>query len=124
MRDKPDAADLLEIARATLVENLLPQLPAEHKYSALMVAVAMGIAQREARNGDTALDDEHEILRELLGAEDGTSLEDLNRRFAAELRSGAFDPPGSRHDTALRLLREGTLARLAECNPGYLEKDG
>ena len=55
MTDKPDAAALLEEARRTLLEILLPLLPPERRYDGLMVANAMAIAAREAGQGDAAL---------------------------------------------------------------------
>ena len=53
MRDKPDIRDLLETARGTLMETLLPNLPPEHRYRAHLVGAAMATAAREL---------EHEIL--------------------------------------------------------------
>lgn len=115
MRDTPDAGELLETARRALVEDLLPALPHEKRYTALMVAAAMAIAAREAEAGDTPLEAEHEALAALYGA--NGSLEDLNRRFAADLRAGRFDEDPA---AALAVLRRSVLHRLAECNPRYL----
>ncbi len=125
MRDRPDAVDLLAIARRRLLEEVLPALPADQRYNALMVAAAMGIAGREAENGDAGMIAEREALVELLAPQgDGEpSLDDLNRRFAEDLRAGEFDNPGPRRDAATRLLSETTLARLGECNPNYLKND-
>ena len=47
MADQPDGAALLKAARALLLETLLPALPEERRYEALMVASAMAIAARE-----------------------------------------------------------------------------
>ncbi len=130
MRDKPTAAELLAIAHETLLGELLPQSEDAQRYNALMVAAAMAIAGREAEAGDGALVAEHEALAALYG-EVGVADEPLdkalgrlNRRFAADLRAGAFDAPGARQAAAFRLLREATMAKLMECNPKYLKADG
>jgi len=46
MRDQPDGAQLLDMAQRLMREQLLPIIPAEHHYTALMVARAMAIASR------------------------------------------------------------------------------
>ena len=119
MRDRPNGAELLDIAGKRLIEELLPVLPAENKYSAHLVAAAMAIAMRELENGDAAETEEQIMLSDLLGAE-GLSLLDLNRRFAAELREGRFESQGPRREIALRVLRHVTLSKLGESNPKYL----
>ena len=113
MRDKPDIHDLLETARRTLMEGLLPNLPPEHRYRAHLVGAAMATAARELGAGDAAEEEERAALVRLLD-EDG-DLETLNRAFAARLRAGALD--GS--EEAYAILTRSTAARLAECNPGY-----
>lgn len=134
MRDKPTAAELLAIARETLLGELLPQSEDAQRYDALMVAAAMAIAAREAEAGDRALVAERDALAALYGEAGGeagaadepleAALGRLNRRFAADLRAGAFDAPGARQAAAWRLLREVTMAKLMECNPKYLEAEG
>ncbi len=130
MRDKPTAAELLAIARETLLGELLPHSPDTQRYNALMVGAAMGIAAREAEAGDRALVAEREALAALYGEvlDADEPLDDalgrLNRRFAADLRAGAFEAPGGRQAAAWRLLREVTMAKLMECNPKYLEGEG
>jgi uncharacterized protein DUF6285 len=124
MRDGPDSAELLEVARARLMEELLPALPPENKYSALMIAAAMAIAIRELKNGDAPQTEERDMLCKLLGVGDpaDVSMLDLNRRFAAGLRGGEFDPATPGHESALRVLRHATLSNLRESNPKYLRK--
>ncbi len=130
MRDKPTAAELLAIARETLLRELLPHSPDAPRYNALMVAAAMGIAAREAEAGDMALVAERDALAALYGEAGAAdepldeALGRLNRRFAADLRAGAFDAPCARQAAALRLLREVTMAKLMECNPKYLKGEG
>jgi hypothetical protein len=66
MSDIPDAANLLATARALLLGDLLPALPDDLRYAALMVANAMAIAAREHARGAEALREEASGLRELL----------------------------------------------------------
>lgn len=47
MRQTPDAANLIAIARQTLLDTLLPALPADKRYAGLMVANALAIAGRQ-----------------------------------------------------------------------------
>lgn len=54
MSDQPDAQALLAQARKVLLQELLPLLPKERVYDALMVANAMAIAGREAAGGAAA----------------------------------------------------------------------
>ncbi|HEX2519495.1 MAG TPA: DUF6285 domain-containing protein [Castellaniella sp.] len=53
MINQPDGAALLDTARRTLMEQLLPALPPGEAYAARMVARAMGIAARELQQGLT-----------------------------------------------------------------------
>lgn len=47
MTDRPDAKELIEIARAALANELLPLLPPDQRITGLMVASALAIAARE-----------------------------------------------------------------------------
>lgn len=47
MTDRPNARELLEIARATLANELLPFLPPDKRLTGLMVSSALAIAARE-----------------------------------------------------------------------------
>lgn len=114
MRERPDGADLLAIAREVLKNDLLPLLPKERQVDALMIANALGIAERQLRHGDAGARAEQAALAQLLGR-DGT-LPDLNRAFARAIRDGAMDA----HPGALALLRETTLARVRESAPKAL----
>lgn len=116
MRDQPTAADLLETARAALMEKLLPALPADKRYTAHLIGAAMAIAAREAEAGGAAEDGERRALSDLMAAEG--SLETLNRAFATAIREGRFD---TERETAYRLLNQATRAKVLENNPGYLE---
>jgi hypothetical protein len=47
MQPAPDTADLIATARAALEAEVLPHLPPDHRYPALMVLNALGIAARQ-----------------------------------------------------------------------------
>jgi len=96
MKVEPAGAELLRVARASLLESLLPLLPAESHYTARMVANAMAIVARELEQPSAA------------------SVPDA-ARLASEIREG-------RHDAGeiAALLREITRARLAVSNPRLL----
>ena len=110
MRDEPTAVDLLQTARQTLMDSLLPALASEHRYTAHLIGAAMAIAAREAETGAAAEDAEATAISDLLG-QDGT-LEDLNRAFAAAIREGRLDT--DHRSAAHAILTTATLAKLQE----------
>ncbi len=127
MRDRPTAAELIAIARATLATDLLPLLPAEPRVLGLMVARALDIAEREISAGDAPLRSELARLGALYGESVlivadsemlGRELSRLNRRLAGDLRAGRFK--GDRR--VWSHLLEETRARLAESNPKILDE--
>jgi hypothetical protein len=126
MTDNPDAAALLEEARRTLLETLLPLLPSERRYDGLMVANAMAIAAREAGQGDAALREGLNLLAALFPEsptapnEDRAHLRELDARLAREIRGGLFDAPGPRRDAVRDYLRRSTTARVRLSNPKAL----
>lgn len=115
MRDRPGGAELLAEARRLLREELLPSLEGRRRFEGLMIANALGMAERELRAGERPLLAEKAALGDLLGR-DG-DLATLNAAFAAALRDGrlAADPK------AYRALLEEVRNRLAESNPKALE---
>lgn len=128
MNDRPDATELLEIARRTLLDEILPRLPEDLRYSALMIANAMAIAAREHAAGDAAAETEFARLRGLFserpkpltGAALRAALAGYNRRLATEIRAGSFD---DRERAALLVHLEKTTAdKLAVANPKALKE--
>ncbi len=108
MLQTPDAQGLLAIARSTLLEHLLPQLPEEARYAALMVANAMAIAARAASTDD----DEAELraIAAWLGADGAAapaSVTVANRRLSDAIRAGRMDAP----DDAAKALLTGIARR-------------
>lgn len=129
MGGRPGAAELLEEARRTLLEVLLPLLPQDRRYDGLMVANAMGIASREARQGDDLLHEEVGRLAVLLDAQGAVdvslrvlraTLRNLERQLAQELRRGVYDSPGPRRDAVRVYLRAATKRRVRISNPKVL----
>ncbi len=120
MRDRPDGAELLTQARATLLDALLGALPEDKRYPALMVARAMAIAARElAAPADGRA--ERQALEALLGpareaageAGGDAAVTTLAGRLAGEIRAGRFDGDPRVHDH----LKGEVEARLALSNP-------
>ena len=131
MHDLPDGPALLALARDVLLNDLMPLLPPERRFEALLVANCMAVAEREA-NTDVP---ESAVLRELAmlyqpedlaspvsGTVGGGS--EMLRRFACELRNGAFENSPN-HDTRARaILWRMTIARLRLANPKFLAANG
>jgi hypothetical protein len=95
---RPDQDELLDIARGTFVEAILPVLPADKRLAGLMIANALGIAQRMGRTG---LVDEPDVAA-----------------LCAEIRRGGHDD-GDAGELRAHLIKR-TLARLAVSNPKAL----
>jgi len=130
MTERPEAAALLDEARRSLLEVLLPLLPADRRYDGLMIANAMAIASREARRGDDPLRRSVQALAVLLDASDayggGTvaelhvALRDLEGRLGRDIRRGAYDASGPRRDAVRAYLRASTEDRVRVSNPKAL----
>ncbi len=116
--------ELLAAARAKLVDDLLPLLPEARRYDALLVATAMRIAIAEQAAGD---DWQRQAARDLAtlyydedpGGGDAAAPARLYRRFAADIRAGAFDGPDARATAARAILRAIAEHKLTENNPKY-----
>ena len=124
MRDRPAGADLLAIARETLLREVVPGLPDERKVAALMVARAIEIAQREAAAGDAAARDAAAAIATLYGeprpaGDDAEARQRYAKRLAADLRAGALD--AAQRVAAWRALFAHADARVAESNPRVRE---
>ncbi|MBL8700185.1 MAG: hypothetical protein JNK67_17540 [Alphaproteobacteria bacterium] len=97
-QDRPDAAELLAIARDVFSRELQPVLPPGLRLSGLMVLNALGIAERELRLPRPGLLDA--------------------RPLAHAIRAGRHD-----RDVALHAeLLEDARTRVAVANPRYLER--
>ena len=127
MNDRPNARELLAIARETFTSEIMPVLPETLRYTGLMIANALVIAQRECEAGDVPDREELERLRVLLSeaptpfVADGfhARLESYNRRFAKEIRAGRFDD-GEKRISMFEHLSQTTADKLAVSNPKAL----
>ena len=126
--DGLDGVELLRIASETLMEQVGPAVPGDRRYELLMANNAIGIASRELEAGEgpgrAALARLEALYGESPTDDDWRDrLSELTARFAADIRSGAFDE-GPRRDTALAHVREATLDAVRVGNPRYLQRRG
>lgn len=115
MREPPEGPDLLATARDVVLRELLPHLPEAQKFAARMVANAMVIASREAKQ-DAWQDEAAAAIAHVIG--DGC--DDPMRRFAAAIRAGRCDPGTALHDDAFKVLRDIARRRSEVSNPRVL----
>jgi hypothetical protein len=111
--------ELLEVARATLRENVLPRVAPEGRYDAAMLANALGIAARELAQGAVAREAERADLAALLGDPEA-SLDDLRARLCREIRAGSL--PESAEPRLRAVLLAAVRRRLAISNPDHLAR--
>jgi hypothetical protein len=119
MKNRPYGNELLEVARRTLLDELLPLLPAEKTYEALMVANAMAIAARELAPHATEDEAARQAIRRFhteTGRDEPT--EATEHELAALIRDRAIREPD--HLCLQQLLLALTRAKLSVCNPKYL----
>jgi hypothetical protein len=115
INDEPDARGLVAIALQTFQGSILPTVPAERRFEALMIANALSIAERElAAHPEPAL---AAAISGLIG--ESGDLETLTPQLCSAIDAGSFDKPEAQ--TELRkMLWELTRARLALSNPRLL----
>ncbi len=114
MREQPDGAALLAIAREALKDELLPLLPKDSHYKALMILNAMGIAGRQLEAGDGPQREEQAALASWLDRD--ADLPALCREFALRIRNGEADG----NQAAQRLLWRMTEQCVRESAPKAL----
>jgi Domain of unknown function (DUF6285) len=133
MKDISDALDLIATARDALVNDLLPRLQKDQRYTALMIANALAIAQREQRASVDAARDEIGRLVNLFAecgiaavssGSDGRTdeLPVLRRTLCSAIRGGRFDE-GSRWTALVAHLERTTADWVAISNPKALRTD-
>lgn len=135
MREQPHGQNLLSIARNTLLEKVVPLLPQDQRYNALMVANAMAIALRQWDAGDSWQQDElvrlhtllglHVLGVDALGEEVQNGQQDLqnaliaaNRALAHKIRHGDFDAPSQ---PVAELLEWLAVQRVRESAPKVMQ---
>jgi len=95
--DRPDAAELIAVARATFVAEIQPFLRDELKIAGLMIVNALAIAERELRAPPQGVLDAWPLVH--------------------AIRAGAHDMDGELH---ARLMADA-VDRLSISNPRYLK---
>ncbi|MBR0645460.1 DUF6285 domain-containing protein [Plastoroseomonas hellenica] len=115
MHEQPDGAALLEAARGVLLEELLPHLPEGLRFAARMVANAMAIAAREARQDGGRQAECLAAVAALTGPGDAPLA-----AFAKAIRAGGFDPGTPQHAAAAAALMGLARARCAVSAPKAL----
>jgi aminoglycoside phosphotransferase (APT) family kinase protein len=125
MRDLPSGLELAELGRQLLLDEM-PLLPPERHRDLHLVATAIAIAARETTAGRGPTRDILDHLAGLYGArrDAGAPDPDLIRRFALDLRNGAFETCPSHESAARAILWRLTIARLREANPQFLAANG
>lgn len=132
MREQPNQADLLAIARQVLKEQIIPHLPKDQVYNGLMIANAMAIAARQYSDGGLAA--EWSALSAVLAAcgqqpsanEDNlhTAVTQGSQRVIEAIRCGEFDHSAEVDTKKQALLQDylslQVLQRVKESNPKAL----
>jgi len=103
MADRPAGADLLDIARRTLLDEVAPRLEGLPRFHALMVANALQIVGRELAHGESPL--------ALVTAPDEA------RALVGAIRSGRLDADPALYEELLR----DALHRAFVWKPAFLE---
>ena len=101
MQDEPQGADLLQAARETLSQSVLPHQQGAQRFAVLMIANALGMVERELAR------------RELLHAAD-QAVEAAGT--AAAIRAGRCDADGDLHAA----LQRRTIVAVAISRPDFL----
>lgn len=118
MREHPNTAELLAIAREVLRNDVLPLLPKDKSYDMLMALNAIGIAERQVGFGEAPVKAIEAGLEKALGAAD--SLDAQLRKLAHQIREGAID----NNEAVKKLIWEMTVQRVRESAPKALKPYG
>jgi aminoglycoside phosphotransferase (APT) family kinase protein len=141
MRDLPSGLELAELGRCLLLDELLTLVPPERHRDLHLVATVIAIAARETAAGEGPIRDILGRLAEFYadveatpgprpcrpqeGEQDARGPGDaLIRRFALDLRNGAFETCPSQEGAARAILWRLTIARLRAANPQFLAANG
>jgi len=119
MSDQPDGRELLEVARRTLLDKVLPALPRDRAYDVLMIASAMAIAGRELASGTAQREAGKEAVAAFWRASGCTGEVPADAGgLAAAIRARQLPESAqpALHDLLLSLTRD----RLKLGNPKYL----
>ena len=129
MRAGPETATLIDLARETLADEILPRLSGETRYQALMIMSALAIAQREVadagrseRHAKTAV---QMVLTEALSNAphrlSSPTTDAADKEIVRHIRAGAFDEPRLWCRLHHALVEANEL-RLGLTNPALLTR--
>lgn len=121
MQDTPSTPELLRIARLSLIERVLPAVPAEVAREVRMVAHTLAIAQRSWVEQPAAMAAERWRLQALYPADVQQTTAQLEQTLAAELRHWPFGADAPREALVRAHLRQSTVEKLRENNPKALQ---
>lgn len=123
MINQPETRDLLIEAREVLLDSLAPELAGEHKYQALMIANAMGMAIREIEQREQGEPEQTDsALQAFLARQPSDAPDDRSVEAEGELARAIYERRLDGTDASLRsVLRTLTETRLRINNPGYLK---
>ena len=119
MRDRPNGADLLAVARRSLLNEVAPALTGSTRYVALMVANAMGIASRELEEADRFERAQRAVLAKSSRDHDA-STEAAIAELVKSLRTGRCDADVSLYEA----LKDSVEIAAAIWKPGPSARDG
>jgi hypothetical protein len=114
----PDARNLLATALDAFRAEILPVVPAEKRYAALMIANALAMTERELSGPIEG----HALAAAMLYDDPQMAAEECERRLASDIEAGHFDAPGARREAAFRAIEAINAGRLAITNPKLLPK--
>ncbi len=97
-QDRPDAAELIAIARARFMAELMPVLRDELRVTGLMIANALALAERELRDPPPGILEAWPLVH--------------------AIRAGRHDGDRALHAR----LRADAVARVAIANPKHLDR--
>ncbi len=122
MSNQPDAHNLLVTARQLLLDELVPVLDEQHRYAALMIANAIGIAAREITS-QAAEDDIGKALDAFLaGVGAGGEYWSVSPEAALAqlIRHRKIPADGKSGEALTDLLMHLTCGKLRISNPKFL----
>lgn len=127
MQDRPTAAELLEVARSFLSDDVLDELSGRRRFHTRVLINVLGILEREVASGDRATRAEWRRFTALLDMDEPepgpadelvTRVTDLRSHLSLRIREGGFD---DRWDEARDAVYAVVEDKLRIANPGYAE---
>ncbi|MHC8943536.1 DUF6285 domain-containing protein [Advenella incenata] len=125
MSNQPDAHNLLVTARQLLLDELVPVLDEQHRYAALMIANAIGIAAREIAP-PVAEDDIGKALDAFLagvGADGEYSSVSAEAALAQLIRHRKIPADRKSGEALTDFLMHLTRSKLRISNPKFLNEN-